>query len=86
LHSERKLRPEVGGTTVKDVANDFLNAKQALVDAGESSPRTWADSKQLCVLVVAHLEKSRLASDVGPDDFASLMTVKMGNGVDFCRS
>jgi integrase len=72
LHSGRKLRPEVGGTTVKDVANDFLNAKQALVDAGELSPRTWADYKQICVLVVAHLGKSRLASDVGPDDFASL--------------
>jgi integrase len=72
LHAGRKPRPDVGGTTVKDVANAFLNAKKALVDAGELSPRTWADYKQVCDLVVAHLGKSRLAGDVGPDDFAAL--------------
>src|SRR5262249_41090984 len=61
-----------GGVTVKDVANDFLNAKRALVDAGELSARTWADYKEVCDLVVSHLGKSRLAADVGPDDFAAL--------------
>ena len=34
--------------TVKDLANEFLNAKQALVDAGELSPRTWGDYKTAC--------------------------------------
>jgi integrase len=72
LHAGRKPRPDAGAATVKDVANDFLNAKQALVDAGELKPRTWADYKEVCDLVVAHLGKSRLASDVGPDDFAGL--------------
>ena len=72
LHAGRKPRPDPGAVTVKDVANDFLNAKQALVDAGELSPRTWADYKQVCDLVVAHLGKMRLVSDVGPDDFAPL--------------
>jgi hypothetical protein len=72
LHAGRKPRPAAGAATVRDLANDFLNAKQALVDAGELSPRTWADYKQVCDLMVAHLGKSRLASDVGPDDFASL--------------
>jgi integrase len=72
LHAGRKPRAEPGAATVKDVANDFLNAKQALVDAGELSPRTFADYKQVCVLVVAHLGKSRLAEDAGPDDFAAL--------------
>src|SRR5262249_54364569 len=56
----------------KDVANAFLNAKQALVDAGELTARTWADYKQVCDLAVKHLGKGRLAADVGPDDFASL--------------
>jgi hypothetical protein len=28
--------------TVKEAANAFLNAKQALVDAGELSPWTWS--------------------------------------------
>lgn len=71
LHAGRKPRPETEGMTVKDLANDFLNAKQALVDAGELSPRTWADYKQVCDLVVAHLGKGRLA-DVDPDDFSTL--------------
>src|SRR5258708_1979505 len=41
LHAGRKPRPDVNAVTVKDVANAFLNAKQALVDTGELSPRTW---------------------------------------------
>jgi integrase len=73
LHAGRKPRPEAdGGVTVKQLCNDFLNAKQALVDAGELSPRTWADYKQVCDLVVANFGKSRLVDDVGPDDFAAL--------------
>src|SRR5262245_11919893 len=72
LHAGRKPRPDTGGATVKDLANDYLNAKQALVDAGELSGRTWADYKEVCDIVVSHLGKSRLAADVGPDDFASL--------------
>jgi hypothetical protein len=39
LHAGRKPRPDQGAATVKDVANDFLDAKQALVDAGELSSR-----------------------------------------------
>ncbi len=49
-----------------------MNVKQALVETGELSARTWADYKQVCDMVVAHLGKARLAEDVGPDDFAAL--------------
>lgn len=72
LHPGRKPRPEAGAVTVKDLANAFLNAKQALVDAGEMSPRTWDDYKQVCDIVVSHLGKARAASNVGPDDFEPL--------------
>jgi integrase len=72
LHAGRKPRPDPSAVTVKDVANDFLNAKQALVDTGELTERTWADYKQVCEIVVAHLGKMRLSEDVGPDDFTSL--------------
>src|SRR6185503_5587781 len=41
LHAGRKPRPGPGALTVKDLANSFLNHKQALMDAGELSPRTW---------------------------------------------
>jgi integrase len=72
LHAGRKPRPEREGVTVKDLANHFLNAKQALVDSGELSPRTWADYKRVCELVVAHFGKGRLAADVDQEDFAAL--------------
>ncbi len=72
LHAGRKPRPDPASFTVKDVANDFLNAKQALVDTGELSARTWADYKLVCDMVVSHLGKARLAEDVGPDDFTAL--------------
>jgi len=73
LHAGRKPRPDTSaGVTVKDVANDFLKAKQALVETGELSARTWADYRQVCFLVVAHMGKGRLAQDVGPDDFTAL--------------
>src|SRR5438034_103136 len=71
LHAGRKLRPDQGDVTIKDVANAFLNHKQNLVDAGELSPRAWVEYKEAAELLVSHLGKRRLASDVGPDDFAA---------------
>src|SRR5262245_45911286 len=43
LHAGRTPRPDPAALTVKYVANDFLNAKRQAVEAGELSPRTWAD-------------------------------------------
>jgi integrase len=57
---------------VKDLCNEFLNAKQALVDTGELSPRTWAGYKGACDTLVAQLGRGRLVADLGPDDFAAL--------------
>src|SRR5262249_30174644 len=72
LHSGRKPRPDTGGLTVKDLVNAFLNHKQAHVDVGELTPRTWADYKETCDLLVRHLGKQRVVADLGPDDFAAL--------------
>jgi integrase len=72
LHAGRKPRPDTEGLTVKEASNAFLNAKQALVDAGELSPRTWVEYKAMAVELVAHLGKTRLVSDLDADDFASL--------------
>src|SRR5579864_4917120 len=41
LHAGRKPRESIDGVTVKELCNQFLNAKQAQVDTGELSPRTW---------------------------------------------
>jgi integrase len=72
LHAGRKPRPEPQSLTVKDAANAFLNAKQALVDARELSPLTWADYKRVSDEVVAHTGKARVVSDLAPEDFAGL--------------
>src|SRR5881409_137273 len=40
LHAGRTPRPETEGLTVKELANTFLNRKQALVDSGELKQRT----------------------------------------------
>jgi integrase len=72
LHAGRKPRPDQSGVTVKDVANDFIDSKKALVESGELSARTLADYEQVCRLVIVHMGKGRLAEDVGPDDFAAL--------------
>src|ERR1700679_2754485 len=50
LHAGRKPREESDGTTVKDMCNAFLIAKQALVDSGELTNRSWQDYKDACDL------------------------------------
>jgi hypothetical protein len=72
LNAGRKPREATEGATVKDAANSFLNSKQALVDAGELSPRTWAEYKAACDAVLTAFGKSRLLADLAPEDFAAL--------------
>jgi integrase len=72
LHAGRKPRPETEGVTVKELCNQFLNAKRALVDSGELLSRTWTDYKFACDLIIKRFGKSRLVEDLGPDDFAAL--------------
>jgi hypothetical protein len=72
LHAGRKPRETAEGTTIKDLCNAFLNAKQALMDTGELSPRTWGGYKMACDELLAHLGRGRLVADLGPDDFAGL--------------
>jgi hypothetical protein len=72
LHAGRKSREVSAGVTVKDLCNAFLNAKQAVVDSGELTLRSWRDYKAAADLIVSHLGRHRLVSDLGPDDFAAL--------------
>jgi integrase len=94
LHAGRKPRQVSEGVTVKDAANAFLNHKQALVDSGELSPRTWEEYRATADLVVKGFGKGRLAADLGPDDFAKLRArmaakwgpVRLGNEIQRVRS
>ncbi len=72
LHAGRTPRPDPDALTIKDLCNQFLNAKQSLVDAGELTPLTWGDYKTACAEIIARFGKGRLVIDIGPDDFASL--------------
>src|SRR5205823_628270 len=80
--------------TVKDLANAFLNHKKSLLENGELTPRTWAEYKEACDLIVTTFGKGRAAADVGPDDFAALRErmakrwgpVRLGNAVQRVRS
>jgi hypothetical protein len=71
-HAGRKPREAAAPADVKALANAFLNHKQALVDAGELSPRTFADCREACIELVAAFGKHRLLSDLEPADFADL--------------
>jgi integrase len=80
--------------TVKGAANAFLIAKKSLQEAGELSPRTWAEYKEICDLIVSRFGKSRLVDDLSSDDFANLRNkmakrwgpTRLGNAVQRVRS
>src|SRR3954467_13142925 len=64
LHAGRTPRPDPEALTVKELANAFLNHKQALADVGELSRRTWDEYKSACDLTVAQFGKGRLVDDL----------------------
>lgn len=72
LEAGRKPREQTEGTTVKQVVNIFLDAKQALVDSGELAALTWRDYKTACDEIIGAFGKHRLAADLRPDDFGPL--------------
>jgi integrase len=72
LHAGRKPRVNTDGLTMKDLVNSFLHEKNALVESGELSPRTWADYKLAGDLLVSEFDRQRVVTDLGPDDFAPL--------------
>src|SRR5262245_58283823 len=81
LHAGGKPRDTSEGVTVKVLANRFLNHKKAKLDAGELSPRTWQNCKEVADLLVSQFGKSRLVADLVQDDFADLrkwMTKRWG--------
>ncbi len=72
LHAGKEPRPAADALTVKQLANAFLNHKQALLDSGELSPLTFGKYKKVAELVVSQFGKQRIVTDLGPDDFARL--------------
>src|SRR3954453_7003668 len=59
LHAGKKPRDTSEGVTVKVLANAYLNHKQALLDAGELSPRTMQNYREATDLLIARFGKGR---------------------------
>jgi integrase len=72
LHAGRTPRPDPEALTVKDVANAFLNAKREAMEAGELSPRTWADYRSIMDMMVEGMGKQRGVTTLDPQDLAAL--------------
>jgi integrase len=72
LHAGRKPREDTDSVTIKQLCNQFLIAKGALVDSGELTKRSWQDYKAACDLIVSRFGKSRLVADLDPEDFSAL--------------
>ncbi len=60
------------GVAVRDLLNHFLMAKQRQLEAGEITPRTFADYRATCSRVVNAFGKNRRMDDLRSDDFGKL--------------
>jgi integrase len=72
LHSGRTPRPDPATLIVKDVANDFLKAKEEAMKAGELSQRTWLDYRSIIEMLLRGIGPRRSVADLEPQDFAAL--------------
>src|SRR5947209_2901132 len=72
LHAGRKPRADPEALTIKEMVNQFLNAKSALADEGRLARLTWNDYKTACDEIIAAFGKTRLVTDLRADDFAGL--------------
>lgn len=72
LLAGRKPRVRGEGLSTRDLANRFLTTKRHLADAGELRKRTFHDHHASCERVIEVLGKSRLLTDLAPDDFEAL--------------
>jgi integrase len=94
LHAGKMPRSDRDAFAIKDAANAFLNHKQAYVDSGELSPLMFAEYKRACELIIAHFGKSRIVSDLQPNDFTLLRKriarnngfYRLGNMIQCIRS
>jgi integrase len=73
LHAGRRPRDEEpAGLTVYLLCARFLTAKKDQREDGELSPRMFSEYTDACKRLIKVFGKSRLVSDLRPDDFAKL--------------
>lgn len=64
--------PDVLTCTMRELCNDFLASKRALVNAGELSVRSFMDYERTTDLVIETFGKERRVETLGPADFERL--------------
>ena len=82
------------GDGLADLVNAYLTHKEAILEAGELTPRTFADAHRTCARLLVQFGKDRLVSDLRQDDFAALRDslskvlgpVALGNAIQRIRS
>jgi integrase len=80
LHAGRKPREDLAGAlTVGVLCGRFIDAKIVQRDNGELSERLFAEYGETCKRLIRVFGKSRLVSDLGPDDFGTLRKLMAKN-------
>jgi integrase len=72
LLAGRTPRYTPAGLTVAGLCNHFLTAKQQQRDAGDITPRSFANYYATCKMVVESFGRKRLVDDLAADDFQAL--------------
>jgi integrase len=72
LLAGRTPRANRDGLTVAGLVNHFLTAKEQQRDAGDITPRSFADYFATCETIVGAFGRNRLVDDLAADDFQSL--------------
>jgi hypothetical protein len=72
LHAGRTPRDDRVAMTVRGLTGRFLTTKLRMMEVDELSPRSFDEYTATCRLIERAFGKSRLVSDLGPDDFEKL--------------
>jgi integrase len=67
------------GVSLRQLANEFLAARRALVDSGELTEATWADYHRTLGRLIAVLGAGRAVANLRPEDFITLRS-KLAEG------
>ena len=94
LHAGRTPRLQGDVLTLRDLASQFVTAKQHQLDTGEITQRTFDDYHATCKRLLQALGKTRRVADLTPDDFVTLRKqlagtrklVALGNEVQRIRT
>ncbi len=69
LHAGRTPRPKSDGTTIAEICNSFLAAKEDLLNSGELAGETFRDYFSTCKRIASFFGRKRSVDDLTADDF-----------------